>query len=122
LIALFLFYILTNSASRLGREGRAGSNPVFPTKSSISNDWSLFTFVMIRNRNVTLTEMKENFDPYNDPTQDPSNYWMNTFYYNPKDKRLLPPKRIAALGWTINFGNPNSVLLLGVLIIVLFFI
>ncbi len=66
--------------------------------------------------------MKENFDPYNDPTQDPSNYWMNAFYYNPKDKRLLPPKRIAALGWTINFGNPNSVLLLGVLIIVLFLI
>jgi uncharacterized membrane protein len=63
--------------------------------------------------------MQENFDPYNEPTQDPSNYWMHTFYYNPKDKRLLPPKRIAALGWTINFGNPYSILVLVVLIMIL---
>jgi len=56
--------------------------------------------------------MSDYNDPDMDPTQNPANYWMNTFYYNPEDKRLLPPKRIAGLGWTINFGNPYSVLLL----------
>ncbi|TCN53922.1 DUF5808 domain-containing protein [Flavobacterium circumlabens] len=30
---------------------------------------------------------------------------MENFYYNPKDKRLFPPKRIKQLGWTINFAN-----------------
>jgi uncharacterized membrane protein len=63
--------------------------------------------------------VKEDFDPYNDPTQDSSNYWMNTFYYNPKDKRLFPPKRVPAAGWTINFGNPIAILLIAVVILFL---
>ncbi len=42
---------------------------------------------------------------------DPSKYFLGIFYFNKEDKRLLPPKRIAALGWTINFANPWSILL-----------
>jgi uncharacterized membrane protein len=34
------------------------------------------------------------------------------YIYNPKDKRLLPPKRLKAFGWTVNFANPYSVLIL----------
>lgn len=43
----------------------------------------------------------------------PNNPWkFGIFYYNPDDKRLLPPKRIPGLGWTVNFANWKSVLLL----------
>lgn len=41
---------------------------------------------------------------------DPSYYKMGIFYYNKNDKRIFPPKRNPALGWTINFANPYSVL------------
>lgn len=43
--------------------------------------------------------------------QDPNNWKWGMFYYNPEDKRLLPPKRIAWMGWTVNFANRNSTLL-----------
>jgi uncharacterized membrane protein len=42
---------------------------------------------------------------------DPNNWIWGMFYYNKEDKRLLPPKRIAWMGWTVNFANRNSVLL-----------
>jgi len=32
------------------------------------------------------------------------------FYFNPKDKRILPPKRIPQFGWTVEFANPVSVI------------
>ena len=38
--------------------------------------------------------------------------WAGSIYFNPEDKRLLPPKRHPHMGWTVNFGNPYSVLLL----------
>ncbi len=41
------------------------------------------------------------------------------FYYNPDDKRLFPPKRNPAFGWTVNLANPKSVLAL--LAMILFF-
>jgi uncharacterized membrane protein len=41
---------------------------------------------------------------------DPGNWRAGVFYYNPKDPRIFPPKRIGFLGWTINFANPYSVL------------
>jgi uncharacterized membrane protein len=47
---------------------------------------------------------------------DPANWRLGVFYYNKQDPRLLPPKRIPALGWTINFANPRSILLLAVLL------
>ena len=64
---------------------------------------------------------------YNNPSEETQNEWNNDpnnwicgfFYYNPKDKRLFPPKRIKYMGWTINFANPNSVFLALILIAVL---
>jgi hypothetical protein len=32
--------------------------------------------------------------------------WRWGFYYNPADRRLMVPKRIAGFGWTINMGRP----------------
>ena len=43
--------------------------------------------------------------------KDPNNWIWGLFYYNKADKRLMPPKRIAWMGWTVNFANRNSVLL-----------
>lgn len=53
---------------------------------------------------------------HNKPTKETRNYWNNDpeywiwgfFYFNPKDSRLFPSKKIKKLGWTINFANPNS--------------
>ncbi len=46
--------------------------------------------------------MKNNFDPEVD---NPDNYKFTIFYYNPSDKRIIVPKRHKYLGWTLNFGN-----------------
>lgn len=43
--------------------------------------------------------------------QDPNNWIWGMFYYNKEDKRILPPKRIKWMGWTVNFANPMSVIL-----------
>ncbi|WP_317045081.1 DUF5808 domain-containing protein [Halpernia humi] len=41
---------------------------------------------------------------------DHNKYWKwKIFYYNPEDKRLFPPKRNPAFGWTINFANWKSI-------------
>ena len=51
--------------------------------------------------------------------KDPSNWVFGIFYFNKKDKRIFPPKKFRAFGWTVNFANPLSVLsLLGVIIII----
>ncbi|KIA97412.1 MULTISPECIES: DUF5808 domain-containing protein [unclassified Flavobacterium] len=52
--------------------------------------------------------------------QDPSNWIWGIFYFNKEDKRILPPKRIKQLGWTINFANPNSVFFLLILLVVIY--
>lgn len=54
--------------------------------------------------------------------QDPENWIWGFLYYNPKDSRLFPPKRIKELGWTINFANPNSVFLVIIIIAILIII
>lgn len=58
----------------------------------------------------------------NEWNNDPNNWIWGIFYYNRKDKRLLPPKRIKQMGWTINFANPNSVFLAVIIIAVLLII
>lgn len=48
----------------------------------------------------------------------PDNYKWGTFYFNPKDYRVFVPKRIKILGWTLNFANPYSYLVIfGIIII-----
>jgi uncharacterized membrane protein len=52
--------------------------------------------------------------------KDPKNWKFGGLYFNKDDERLLPPKRIAWMGWTVNFANPKSILLfIFILIIVL---
>lgn len=48
----------------------------------------------------------------------PANWKAGLFYYNPQDPRILPPKRIAWAGWTINFANPLSII--GVIVLLVF--
>jgi uncharacterized membrane protein len=43
-------------------------------------------------------------------SKDPNNWIWGLFYYNKEDKRILPPKKIALMGFTVNFANPTSVL------------
>ncbi len=50
--------------------------------------------------------------------KDPLNWKWGIFYFNKKDKRIFPPKRNKAFGWTVNFANPLSILaLLGIIIL-----
>lgn len=58
-------------------------------------------------------------EDYDNWHKDPNNWRLRFFYYNPKDKRLLPPKKIEWMGYTINFANPYSVLLLLPLVIII---
>jgi uncharacterized membrane protein len=53
---------------------------------------------------------------------DPHNWIWGIFYYNPKDKRLFPPKKIKQFGYTTNFANPHSVFALIILMITLILI
>lgn len=60
---------------------------------------------------------KEQLDEWH---QDPGNWKLGVFYFNKKDKRILPPKRIKYLGWTVNFANPISILvLIGIFVLIL---
>ena len=43
---------------------------------------------------------------------DPSNYRLGIFYFNPKDMRIFPPKRTSGSTWNVNFSNPYSVLVM----------
>lgn len=47
-------------------------------------------------------------------------YWIwGVFYYNTEDKRILPPKRIPWMGWTVNFANPISIISLVIITVTL---
>lgn len=47
-------------------------------------------------------------------------YWKwGVFYYNTEDKRILPPKRIPWMGWTVNFANPISIISLVIITVTL---
>ena len=40
-------------------------------------------------------------------------YWKwGIFYYNPDDPRMIVPKRIEWMGWSLNFAKPISIILL----------
>ena len=48
----------------------------------------------------------------------PESYKWGFLYYNPDDKRLIVPKSIKWMGWTLNFANPAAYLI--ILVIILF--
>ena len=59
----------------------------------------------------------------NEDYLDPKYWKWGLFYFNKNDKRIFPPKRIKAMGWTINFANPISIIsLFGLVLIIIFFI
>ncbi len=60
--------------------------------------------------------MRNEMDPEVD---NPENYKFTIFYFNPKDKRVIVPKRNRLLGWTLNFGIINTYLLLVSIILIL---
>ena len=41
---------------------------------------------------------------------DPANWKWGIFYFSPQDPRIIVPKRIRGLGWTINFARPSVLL------------
>ena len=44
--------------------------------------------------------------------QNESDYWVwGIFYFNPDDTRIIVPKRIEWLGWTLNYAQPISVII-----------
>jgi uncharacterized membrane protein len=47
-----------------------------------------------------------------DSHDNPDNWKWGIFYFNKMDKRIFPPKRNPSLGWTVNFANPYSYLVL----------
>jgi uncharacterized membrane protein len=47
---------------------------------------------------------------------DLKNWKLGILYFNKEDQRIIVPKRIGFLGWTLNFVNPNVfVILIGFL-------
>ena len=65
-------------------------------------------------------DQKPSKETLNEWHNDPSNWKFGIFYFNKNDKRIFPPKRIKSLGWTINFANPISILVIVGIIIILF--
>jgi len=62
--------------------------------------------------------MKTSFDQFENDRmiQNPENYKWGIFYFNRKDHRILVPKRINMMGWTLNFANIYTYfLLLGII-------
>ncbi len=43
---------------------------------------------------------------------DPDNYVWGLLYFNPKDNRVIVPKRNKLFGWTVNFAKPHSYLII----------
>ena len=44
--------------------------------------------------------------------EDPDNYKWGIFYFNKKDSRVILPKRNPYTGFTVNFANPFTYLIL----------
>lgn len=64
--------------------------------------------------------MKIDFDKFEDDRKinDPTNYKWGIIYFNRNDRRIMVPKRSKSMGWTLNFANFYSYILL-ILIFVL---
>lgn len=65
-------------------------------------------------RKINTKPDKETVDAWR---KNPANWTPWNFYYNPKDKRLFPPTRWTVFLRTVNYANPYSVLVNGILVI-----
>jgi uncharacterized membrane protein len=68
--------------------------------------------------------MRADFDQFENDrmSDDPMNYKLGIFYFNRKDSRIVVPKRIRWMGWTMNFGNGYSYICLFLVIVSVIFI
>ncbi len=64
--------------------------------------------------------MKSKFNPDNltRAEKNPEHYKWGIFYFNPDDNRIIVPKRAQWMGWTMNFANLWSYVILGAFIII----
>jgi uncharacterized membrane protein len=64
--------------------------------------------------------MKAKFKPDNltRPEKNPEHYKWGIFYFNPDDTRIILPKRNEWMGWTLNFANLWSYVILGTFIVI----
>lgn len=53
---------------------------------------------------------------------DPDNYKWGIFYFNSQDSRIFLPKRNPYMGFTLNFANPYSYLILILLLAFVLFL
>jgi uncharacterized membrane protein len=51
------------------------------------------------------------------PEEDDSKWIFGIFYFNRNDKRIFPPKRQHWMGWTVNFANPYSVIVMIIILV-----
>lgn len=65
---------------------------------------------------------KSNKDPFKEWCNDPSNWKFGVFYFNPKDERIFPPKRLNSLGWTVNFAKPFAIIAIILIIILMLYL
>lgn len=65
---------------------------------------------------MTETPGKETLDRWHN---NPANWKFGVFYYNKEDKRLVLPKRVKWMGWTLNFARPVSYISILVLVAIL---
>ena len=64
--------------------------------------------------------MKKRFDRNKLGRSNPENYKWGVLYSNPQDTRLVVRKRNEWLGWTLNFSNPVTYLIIiGILLLVI---
>ena len=56
-----------------------------------------------------LDEMRKN----------PNNYKWGIFYFNSKDPRFFVPKRNIAMGWTLNFTNIHSYIIVFLVVVII---
>ncbi len=64
--------------------------------------------------------MKSRYNPngINRKEMKPEHYKCGLFYFNPDDPRIIVPKRAQWMGWTMNFANLWSYVILGLIIVV----
>jgi uncharacterized membrane protein len=59
--------------------------------------------------------MRSKYNPkdFNRLEKNPEHYKWGIFYFNPEDTRIIVPKRAQWMGWTLNFANLWSYVILG---------
>jgi len=68
-----------------------------------------------------MNKSSGNMDPFK-MENDPKNYKFSLIYWNKDDKRIFVPKSVPWMGWTMNFANPVSYVILLLLILAIYLI